>query len=167
MMTFMEERIQALAGSGWVGLALRTYRFWNEEDFKRRLEEAVHEVPASLDTVLDEIDRLLDRLPEKIEARSEDIEAWSTRLVLAFVGQLDIYGMIASNMERYDERKLETLIKSTANEQLNYIKYLGGVIGTAGGLVIWRPFLALGLFVVVGSLALGLDTLLRKQRGSR
>lgn len=157
---FMEEKIQSLAGTGWAGLALRAYRFWNEEDFQRRLEVAVRELPSSLDTALDQVDHLLDRLPEKIEARSHDIEAWVTRAVLGFVEQLDVYGMIVSNMERYDERKLETLIKNTSNEQLNYIKYLGGVLGAIGGLVIWKPFLALAFFAVVGAVLWSLDVIL-------
>ncbi len=159
----MEEKIQALAGTGWAGLALRAYRFWNEDDFQRRLEAAVRELPSSVDTALDKVDLVLDRIPEKIEARSHEIEAWVTRAVLGFVEQLDVYGMIVGNMERYDERKLETLIKTTSNEQLNYIKYLGGVLGAIGGLVIWKPFLALAFFAVVGCALWVVDELLHRR----
>ncbi|MEX2401398.1 MAG: DUF445 family protein, partial [Rhodothermales bacterium] len=163
---FMEEKIQSLAGTGWTGIALRAYRFWNEEDFQRRLEEAVRELPSSLDTALDEVDHVLDRIPEKIEARSDEIESWVTRAVLGFVEQLDVYDMIISNMEAYDERKLEALIKHTSNEQLNYIKYLGAVLGAIGGLVIWRPFLALGVFAVVGGTLYAVDELLLSRRSA-
>src|SRR5690606_12410636 len=114
---------------------------------------------------LDQIDALLDRIPEKIEARSADIEEWVTRAVLGFVGNLNIYEMIVGNMREYDERKLEVLIKSTSNEQLNYIKYLGGVLGAIGGLVIWRPFLALGTFFLIGGTLFLIDeTLFRRRR---
>ncbi len=165
ILELMEEKIQTLAGTGWTGIALRAYRFWNEEDFQRRLEAAVRELPSSLDAALDAVDHLLDRLPEKIEERSDDIEAWVTRAVLAFVEQLDVYGMIVSNMERYDERKLEALIKTTSNEQLNYIKYLGGLLGAIGGFVIWRPFLALAVFGSVGVTLYALDeALMRRPR---
>jgi uncharacterized membrane-anchored protein YjiN (DUF445 family) len=161
---FMEEKIHALAGTGWAGLALRAYRFWNEDDFQRRLEAAVRELPSSLDAALDQVDHVLDRIPEKIEARSVDIEAWVTRAVLGFVEQLDVYGMIVDNMERYDEGKLEALIKNTSNEQLNYIKYLGGVLGAVGGFVIWRPFLALAFFGVVGGAFWVIDEFLFRQK---
>lgn len=164
MMQVMEDKIQSLAGTGWAGLALRAYRFWNEEDFQRRLEAAVRELPSSLDAALDQVDHVLDRIPEKIEARSHDIEAWVTRIVLGFVEQLDVYGMIVGNMERYDERKLEALIKNTSNEQLNYIKYLGGVLGAVGGLVIWKPFLALAFFAAVGGTLWLVDELLHRRR---
>ena len=164
---FLGEKLEEFAGRGFTGFALRAYRFLNEDDFQRRIETAVHELPSNLDTALDELDALLDRIPEKIEARSEDIERWVTRVVLGFVENLDVYDIIVSNIERYDERKLEALIKTTSNEQLNYIKYLGGVLGCIGGLVIWRPFLALGLFVAVGGLLFAIDEVLFRRKAAR
>ncbi|ARA92713.1 hypothetical protein AWN76_005735 [Rhodothermaceae bacterium RA] len=161
---FAVQKIEAYAGEGASGLALRVYRFLNEADFQRRVEKAVDELPHSVDTALDELDALLDQIPEKIEARSEEIETWATRVVLGFVENLDVYGMVASNMQQYDEGKLEQLIKNTTNEQLNYIKYLGGVLGFFGGLVIWQPAVALALFGTVGLLLYGLDVLLYRLR---
>ncbi len=159
------EKIEAYAGEGLGKLALKTYRFLNEDDFKRRVDQAIRDLPTSLDNVLDEMDHLLDRVPALIEARSEDIEAWATRLVLGFVENLDIYTMIMSNMVKYDEQQLEDLLKKTTNEQLNYIKYLGGVLGFFGGLIIWRPVLALSVFGTLGLLLWGLDAaLFRAQR---
>jgi len=146
------------------GLALKAYRFVNEDDFQRRIDQAVRELPRSLDTALDEMDHLLDRIPEALAARSDEIEDWATKIVLGFVENLDVYGMIISNMRQYDERKLEALIKSSSNEQLNYIKYLGGVLGFFGGLVIWRPLLALAVFGTLGLLLYGLDAVVLRRR---
>lgn len=168
IVTFVEDKLEDLAGRGFGGFALRAYRFLNEEDYQRRIEQAVRELPGSLDAALDEIDDILDRIPEKIEARSEDIEAWVTRAVLGFVENLDVYEMIVANMQAYDERQLEALIKTTSNEQLNYIKYLGGVLGAIGGLVIWRPFLALGSFLVIGGVLWMIDeALFRRMKPGR
>jgi len=147
---FTVEKLEKQLGDSFSGLALKVYRFLNEEDFRRRLEDAVLGLPSALDNVLDDLDQLLDAIPEKIEARSEDIEGYLTRIVLGFVENLDVYGMIMSNMANYDERRLEELLKRATNEQLNYIKYLGGVLGSLGGLVIWRPLLALTAFATVG-----------------
>jgi len=146
------------------GLAIKAYRFVNEDDFKRRIDQAVQELPRSLDLVLDEMDHLLDRLPEKITERSEEIEQWITRIILGFVGTLDVYGMIITNMRRYDEQKLEALIKNSSNEQLNYIKYLGGLLGFFGGLVIWRPLLALTVFGGLGLALYVLDVALMRMK---
>jgi hypothetical protein len=151
------EKIEAYVGEGVGGLALKAYRYLGEEDFKRRIDKAVYSIPTQLDFVLDEMDHLLDLIPEKIEARSEDIEEWATRIVLAFVENLDVYDMIMSNMVQYDESRLEELLKRSTNEQLNYIKYLGGLLGMAGGLVIWQPVPALVLFTAVGGLLFGID----------
>ncbi len=162
---FTVERLETYAGkSGLSALALRAYRFANEEDFQRRIDEAVRELPESLDDLLDELDTLLDRLPAKIEARSDEIENGLTRAVLGLVENLDVYDMVMTNMSRYDERRLEDLIKNTSNEQLNYIKYLGGILGVVGGLVIWNAPLALGVFGTAGALLYALDAALLRAR---
>ncbi|MFT4603676.1 MAG: hypothetical protein ACI9W4_000391 [Rhodothermales bacterium] len=154
---FTAEKLEKALGEGMGGMALKAYRYLNEEDFKRRLDKAVHAIPGNLDVVLDGMDNLLDEIPGRIEAKSEDIEMWSTRIVLAFVEKLDVYSMIMSNIARYDERQLEDLLKKTTNEQLNYIKYLGGVLGTIGGFVIWEPLLSLGILGTIVLTLYGLD----------
>lgn len=161
------ERLEHYAGEGLSGLALRAYRYFNEEDFQQRVEKAINEIPSALDAVLDTSESFLDRLPDRIEARAEDIERWVTHTVLAFIGQLDIYGMVRGNMEKYDEAQLEHLLKSSTNEQLNYIKYLGGVLGFFGGLVIWEPALALGAFLLIGGGLALVDVALFKRRQTR
>lgn len=158
------EKIETYVGEGVGGMALKAYRYVNEDDFKKRIDKAVYSIPTQLDFVLDEMDSLLDVIPEKIEARSEDIEEWATRVVLAFVENLDVYDMIISNMIQYDESRLEELLKRSTNEQLNYIKYLGGVLGTLGGLVIWQPVPALILFAGTGALLFGADELIYRVR---
>jgi uncharacterized membrane-anchored protein YjiN (DUF445 family) len=157
---FTIEKLEGYAGRGLGGAALKLYRFMNEEDFQRRIDEAVKELPNSIDPVLDGLDDLLDRLPEQIEARSEDIETWATRLILGFVEKLDVYRMITENMHRYDEQQLERLLKNTSNEQLNYIKYLGGILGFLGGFIIWKPVLALTGFAITLAILLTLDVVL-------
>lgn len=157
---FLANKIEKQAGQGLGGMALKAYRYINEDDFQRRLDEAVRELPKSLDLVLDQMDALLDTIPEKIEARSEDIENWATRVVLGFVEKMDVYGMLISNMKKYDEGQLETMLKRSSNEQLNYIKYLGGILGFLGGFVIWKPLAALAVFGVVGLILYALDSFL-------
>lgn len=164
---FLVEKVEGYAGAGLGGLALRAYRFLNEADFQRRVDEAIRQIPTSLDTALDGIDHVLDRVPEKIEARSDEIEAWVTKIVLGFVEKLDVYDMVVTNMQRYDDQKLENLLKNTSNEQLNYIKYLGGVLGLFGGLVIWKPLLSLIIFGSLGLFLYTLDELLYRRAKAR
>ncbi len=151
------QKVEDYAGRGLGGLALRAYRAFNEADFQRRIEQAVAEIPGALDPVLDRLDELLDTVPEKIEARSEQIETFATRTVLGFVERLDVYSMIIENARGFDEAQLENLLKKTSNEQLNYIKYLGGVLGVVGGFVIWEPVLALAVLTAFSLGLWGLD----------
>ena len=72
--------------------------------------------------------------------------------------------MIITNMRKYDEVQLEGLIKNSSNEQLNYIKYLGGVLGMIGGLVIFKPLLALSVLGTIGLILVGLDVMLVRMR---
>lgn len=156
------ERIESEAGSGFSALALRLYRYFREDDFQQRIDLAIQSIPSAMDRLLDEADHVLDILPKKIEARADDIEKWATASVLGFVEKMNVHGMIVENMRQYDETRLEFLIKNTSNEQLNYIKYLGGVLGFFGGLVIWQPVIALTLFAVIGGSLFLIDSLIMK-----
>lgn len=163
---YVVEKIESYVGEGVGGMALKAYRYLNEDDFKARIDKAIHGIPGQLDGVLDEMDKLLDKIPEKIEARAEDIEEFATRIVLGFVENLDVYNIVMSNMMEYDESRLEDLIKNSSNEQLNYIKYLGGALGAVGGLVIWQPLPALIAFAGMGAVLYSLDELLYRLRPS-
>jgi hypothetical protein len=156
------DKLEDHAGRGVSGLALKVYRFFREDEFQDRIDAAIGDLPQTLDRLLDETDHLLDLVPEKFENRAEEIEKWATTAILSFVGQMDIHAMILDNMRRYDERRLEELIKNSSNEQLNYIKYLGGVLGFFGGFVIWEPLPALVFFATVGSLVIVLDVALAR-----
>jgi hypothetical protein len=144
------EKIEVQAGQGLGGLALRAYRALNEEDFRRRVDQAIREIPNALDPVLDKLDDALDRVPAIVEGRSRDIEAMATKTVLGFVERMDVYQMIIENARQFDEAQLENLLKKTSNEQLNYIKYLGGILGVVGGFVIWEPVWALAVLAAFG-----------------
>lgn len=161
---FLVDKIENYAGKGLGGFALKTYRMINEDDFQRRIEDAVENLPSSVDSFLDGLDHLLDAVPEKIEARSQDIEEAASTMITTFVDNIDLYGMIESNMQRYDDRKLEELLKRATNEQLNYIKYLGGILGCIGGLVIWQPMLSLAAMAVIGGVLYGIDEFLYRRR---
>jgi uncharacterized membrane protein YheB (UPF0754 family) len=160
------EKIEDYAGQGLRGLALKAYRAVNEDAFQRSIERAVREIPGALDPVLDRLDVALDKVPEKVEARSEQIETLATKTVLGFVERLDVYAMIVENARGFDEAQLENLLKKTSNEQLNYIKYLGGILGVIGGFVIWEPILALAVLVAFGLGLWALDEALFRLRTS-
>jgi hypothetical protein len=136
--------------TGLSGLVLTFLRHFKEDELEGKIDDAIREMPSSLDGLLDRGHHLLDALPLHFEARSQELEQWVTQAVLHFVQQLDVHGLLMANMGKYDEAQLEDLLKNTSNEQFNYIKYLGGVLGFFGGLVIWQPVTALILFGALG-----------------
>ncbi|MBX2820793.1 MAG: DUF445 domain-containing protein [Rhodothermaceae bacterium] len=159
-------KVEEYLGSGIGGLALKAYRMLNEEDFQRRIEEAVTRLPSAIDEVIGRTENILDIIPDKIEERSQDIEDAASRMITSFVENLDIYEMIAGNMQQYDEKRLEDMLKRATNEQLNYIKYLGVVLGCIGGFVIWQPIPSLIVLGLIGSVIYGLDVVLFRMKNA-
>ncbi len=146
---FTVEKIEGAAGTGFTGLALKAYRAVGEEDFLRRLDQAVQALPEAVDKGLDTLDLKLDALPDLIERNADDLEQWATRAILDIVDRIDTYELVRDSMRRFDEYQLEDLVMKTSNEQMQYIQYLGGVLGVFGGFVIWQPVWAT---VVIGAL---------------
>lgn len=164
IVTLTAEQVKAHASDGLSGLALRAYRFFGEEDFRGRLRETVQRLPASIDPLVDEIDPVLDRLPAELERRSDELEDLLMQLILRLVDALDVEPMIYENVRAYDERQLEMLLRRTTNEQLNYIKYLGAVLGIVGGFIIWAPAASLVVFTALGLAIYALDEILYRSR---
>jgi len=146
---FTAEQIERNA-DGLPGVAFRTYRLFGEEDFQNRLREAARSLPEAIDPLLDELDPVLDRVPAHLERHGDAIEELLTELILRLVGTIDIERIVFENVRAYDEKQLEMLLRRTTNEQLNYIKYLGAVLGIVGGLIIWAPAAALAFFTTLG-----------------
>ncbi len=158
------QKVEEQAGQGLGGLALRLYRTFAEDDFQRRVDRALDELPSAVSPLLDRIDTALDAVPAKVEARADEVEEAATKAVLSFVEGFDIRAMIQEKARGFDEAQLESLLKSTSNEQLNYIKYLGAVLGVLGGLVIWQPAGALAVFTAAGLALWGIDEALVRAR---
>ncbi len=157
LVALVMEKIDSSVNRGIAGMAVKMYQMLNRDGFQRQIEKALDDLPESADLVVDELDHLFETLPEKISQRSDDIEQWLTKAIMAFVNTLDIYEMVSNNLLRYDERQLEDLIKSTSNDQLIYLKYLGGALGAVGGLIIFDQWLALPTLAIIVGLLVAVD----------
>ncbi len=157
LVALVMEKIDSSVNRGIAGMAVKMYQMLNRDGFQRQIEKALDDLPESADLVVDELDHLFETLPEKISQRSDDIEQWLTKAIMAFVNTLDFYEMVSNNLLRYDERQLEDLIKSTSNDQLIYLKYLGGALGAVGGLVIFDQWLALPALTIIVGLLVAVD----------
>ena len=140
-------------------LALKAYRFLRGDEAHEIVEQALDRIPEGIEMVLDKLDTILDEIPNRLETHGASIEDVVTKAVYWLVNRLDVHNLIEENINKFDEQRLENLIRGAANEQLDYIQYLGAVLGTVGGFVIWSPWVALALGVIFGAVA-GIDSLM-------
>jgi uncharacterized membrane-anchored protein YjiN (DUF445 family) len=151
---------QSMASKKLEKLALQTYLMVRGNEAQEIVEEAIARIPENIERMLDKVDHTLDELPAKLEERSDQIESIMTQTLYRLINQLDVHNLIEENINRFEEKRLEKMIKGATNEQLRYIQYLGAVLGTIGGLVIWSPLLALSFLGVSAAIVVGLDHLL-------
>jgi uncharacterized membrane-anchored protein YjiN (DUF445 family) len=162
---FTAEQMEQNA-EGLPGVALSAYRLFGEEDFQARLRQATRRLPQTIEPLLDELDPVLDRLPAHLDRNGDAIEDLLSQLILRLVGTLDVERIVFENVRDYDEQQLEMLLRRTTNEQLNYIKYLGAVLGVIGGFIIWAPAAALSVVTAVGLAVYAVDEALFRMRSS-
>jgi uncharacterized membrane protein YheB (UPF0754 family) len=129
--------------------ALRLYTYLRGQEAQELIDEALLELPHTIENGLDKLDDLLDNIPKKIDEHSDAIENLVTNILFKLVNQLDVQKLVQDNIQQFEERRLEKMIKGATNEQLNYIQYLGAVLGTIGGFVIWEPLISI---IVLGSI---------------
>lgn len=154
---------QSIASKKLEKLALQTYLMVRGNEAQEIVEQAIARLPENIERMLDKVDHTLDELPAKLEERSDQIELIMTQTLYRLINQLDVHTLIEENINRFEEQRLEKMIKGATNEQLRYIQYLGAVLGTIGGLVIWSPLLALGLLGSTSVVIVGLDFMLMKR----
>ncbi len=135
--------------------ALKTYSFFRGQSLEEFIEELLSHLPVSAERNIDYIEEYLDDFPEKIHRNSDKIDELITQLLYKLINQLNVQTLVEENLRKYDEQKLESMIRNATNEQLKTIQYLGAVLGTIGGFVIWEPVLSLvGLLLIFGTVYL-------------
>ncbi|MEX0770408.1 MAG: DUF445 family protein [Balneolaceae bacterium] len=140
--------------------AVKTYTFLRGRQLQNIIEDSLKRLPVTAENELEKIDLFLDELPYKLNHYSDSIENLVTTLLHRLINQLDVHALVEENLQRYDERKLEAMIKGASHEQLSYIQYLGAILGTIGGFIIWQPLLSLAVLGILFAMILSADQLL-------
>ncbi|MCC5942611.1 MAG: DUF445 family protein [Balneolaceae bacterium] len=135
--------------------ALKTYTYFRGQSLQEFIEELLEKVPVSAEKNIGFVEEYLDELPNSIHANSEKIDELITTALFKLINQLNVQHLVEENLRKYDQQKLESMIRNATNEQLKTIQYLGAVLGTIGGFVIWEPILSLFVLgVLFGSVYL-------------
>lgn len=151
---------EALHNKSFEKIAFKTYTFVKGQEMQAIIEEALVQIPTSVESGLDKLDDLLDQLPRKIDENSDAIENIVTILLYKLINQLNVHALVEENLQSYDEQHISNIIQSATNEQLRYIQYLGAILGFIGGFVIWEPLLSVVVLVSLSATLLLLDQLL-------
>jgi uncharacterized membrane-anchored protein YjiN (DUF445 family) len=123
--------------------ALKLYLLMKGKTLRDVLGESLDKLPERMDSLTVPVNQLIDSLPARLRKERSQIEGVVISVLDRVIDQINIRKIITDNINRYDEQKLEKIIRDTTDTHLNYIKYLGALIGTVGGLVIWSPLLSL------------------------
>ena len=121
-------------------IAIRTYTAITQQNIKQVVQRTLERFPTQLVTETHQIEPLLDKLSDYIQHHSKDIEKIMSKIIIAFTQHINIKKIIEHNLYQFEEQKLENMIKNATMGQLLYIQYLGAILGTFGGLIIWQTF---------------------------
>ena len=160
ILTSIEETLQ---DKSFERAALKAYSFVKGQQMQLIIEEALENIPKSIESGLDKVDDLLDQLPAKIDEQGDVIEDTITNVLYKLINRLDVHTLVEDNLRSYDEQKLADIIQTATNEQLRYIQYLGAVLGLIGGFIIWKPLISLIVLMMLSATLLLADHLLLKQ----
>ncbi len=144
-----DEVEQSASDSSIDKAALKAYMFFRGRNIRDIVDAALVKLPSKIEQEFSVVDRYLDRLPEVLDQNIESIDRFAAQLLERLIYQLNVEKIVEENLRSFDENKLEQMIKGASNEQLNTIQYLGAVLGTIGGFVIWEPIISL---VMIGTL---------------
>lgn len=153
---------EAIEENSFEKVALKAYSFLKGQEMQDLVESALIKLPTGIEHGLNKMDAFLDELPEKLDEHGSVIEEMVTGLLYKLINQLDVHALVEDNLRQYDEKKLENLIKNASNDQLKYIQYLGAVLGTFGGFIIWEPVASMLLLAFIISLTLLVDILIQR-----
>lgn len=138
----------------------KLYKNLRKEQLTKIIDNAILSVPDTIYVHRNSFSSTIHSIPEEISTHSEKIEEFLISGIDDILHRIDLRSLIEENLNRYDEGRLEDLIKSSTIDQLNYIKYLGAVLGLLGGLVIWNPLFSLILLGSLFGTYFALDSLL-------
>lgn len=137
--------------------ALKLYLLFKGKTLRNVIQEALENMPGYMDDIQIPLQELGGRLPLRLRKDRARVEQLFISVLGRVVDTIDIRKIAEDSLHRYDEEKLERIIRGATDTHLNYIKYLGGLIGMIGGLVIWNPVLSLLFLIIIGLMVWTLD----------
>lgn len=140
--------------------ALKAFTFFRGREVGDLVDDALLNLPERITAEFEHLDIYLNKIPNLLEESGEAIDDIITEILDKLIHQLDVKQIVEESLRGYDESKLEQLIKGVTNEHLLTIQYLGAVLGTIGGFVIWQPLFSLSVIGFLTILIFSADHLM-------
>lgn len=159
----LDKKLKEIFKKGLSGFVFRTYTQLQPTQYQAALNNTIHEIP---DTVVNLIVSQPEELEDFIQTIRTDVpkaEQWLNELLSEVLDKLNLHEVFRKQIHQFDEGKLEEMIWGATNEQLRYIRDLGGILGILGGLLIWQPVFATTLFLFLLAILFLLDYLLARK----
>jgi uncharacterized membrane protein YheB (UPF0754 family) len=135
----VDKRIQEMMPKGVAGWVIRGNMRLYRDKYLETLDKAVQRFPHTLNQILDERVDWAASVQQTLVANAGKTEALIARALHNVVDSISIFSLVRSQLDRFDEGKLEDMIWGATNEHLLYIQYLGGWLGMLGGVLLWQP----------------------------
>jgi uncharacterized membrane protein YheB (UPF0754 family) len=148
-------------------IAFKTYRKVRGDTFMDMIDHAMRTIPDHVEPHLIHLHRWLDSIPEETRRHSGDIEAHILDSLHRVLSDMDLSALIRDTVRAYDESRLEHLIQDATSDQLKTIQYLGAILGTLGGFLIWKPLWAIPVFAGLAAFVWGLDRVMGRKTTAR
>lgn len=165
----IESRLEEKIDGGVKKFLYQTYKRYNKEEYEDAIDNIIQEIPKVAMEVIDKLEQDLNRLAAYFRLQKQPTEDYIMGIIVDILNRIDITGILAKQMEHFDEAKLEKMVWEATNEQLLYIQYLGTILGVLGGFLIWNSQLMGGIYIIGFGLLYLLDILIfrMKKRGLR
>ena len=159
----LDKKLKSKFNKGLSRLLLKSYTSLNATDYQATLNKTIDEIPPAVSMLIENPAPHLSSFYNLLENKHPDIENKINDLFISILDNLNIQHWLKIQLDKFDEAKLETMIERATSEQLQYIQYLGGVLGMFGGLILWQPIPMLLITVVLLGILFGLDTILYRK----
>ncbi|MEL6672275.1 MAG: DUF445 family protein [Bacteroidota bacterium] len=158
--TLIDQRLEQNLDKGFTKFVLQTYKRLNKEEYEAVIDKVVKDIPNVAVEVMDKLDDQLNRAAAFVRKEKKEMADRIMDLFIDLLNRIDITDLLAKQMVHFDEEKMERMVRESTNEQLQYVQYLGTILGILGGLLIWQPEIMTGIYVVLSGLLFGLDALI-------
>ena len=125
---------------------LNTYKRLNPEDYQAIMNRVISDIPKVSLEVLHKVEQEISSIDSYLDQQRGNSEEFLEKALINTLDQIDIPNILRGQMQHFDEVRLERMVRDATNEQLQYIQYLGALLGMLGGLLIWQPELMLMVY---------------------